>query len=284
MVASRAAVLGHPVGHSLSPVLHRAAYAELGLSGWTYDAIDVDEDELEPFLARLDDSWAGLSLTMPLKATVLPLLDEMSPTVRTVGGANTVLFRGGRLHGENTDVPGLVSALTARGQQRVDSAAVLGGGATARSAVAALGEFTDEVLVVVRDPGRVAGLSSVAASAGVRLSWLPWDDAAEALTAPLVVTTTPSGATDLLRGEIPPSPGTLFEVLYDPWPTALADAWVTSGGLVVDGLDLLVHQAVLQIELMTGIAVDQARLVAVLRATGERVLDERAARTSRRYP
>ena len=112
-------MLGSPVAHSLSPVLHRAAYDHLGLTGWTYDAYDVDEAGLAGFLAGLDPSWAGLSLTMPLKAAVLPLLDAASPLVETAGAANTVLLRDGRRVGENTDVPGMVAALAARGVRSV---------------------------------------------------------------------------------------------------------------------------------------------------------------------
>ncbi len=126
-VPRRAAVLGSPVGHSLSPVLHRAAYAHLGLTGWSYGAYDVDEAGLAGFLAALDPSWAGLSLTMPLKAAVLPLLDAASPVVEAVGAANTVLLRDGRRVGENTDVPGMVGALAARGVRSVDRAACSAG-------------------------------------------------------------------------------------------------------------------------------------------------------------
>ena len=110
----RAAVLGHPVAHSLSPTLHRAAYEALGLTGWRYDAVDVTEDELPAFVAGLDASWAGLSLTMPLKQTVIPLLDHVEPLAEVVGAVNTVLFAGrGTLVGANTDVYGIVAALRA---------------------------------------------------------------------------------------------------------------------------------------------------------------------------
>jgi hypothetical protein len=103
-------VLGRPIAHSLSPSLHRAAYAALGLD-WRYDAVDVGEPELPGFLDALGSEWAGLSLTMPLKTAVLPLLDEVSALARDVAAANTVLLRDGRRHGDNTDVPGIVAAL-----------------------------------------------------------------------------------------------------------------------------------------------------------------------------
>src|SRR5207253_2797892 len=137
----RAAVLGSPVAHSLSPVLHRAAYAELGMSDWCYDAYDVDEARLAGFVEGLDASWAGLSLTMPLKRAVLPLLDDCSEVVRATGAANTLGRRGGRRVGDNTDVPGLVAALRERGVGLAERPLVLGGGATAASAVASLAQL-----------------------------------------------------------------------------------------------------------------------------------------------
>jgi len=268
----RAAVLGSPVQHSLSPVLHRAAYDHLGLTDWSYDAVEVDEAGLADFLAGLDTSWAGLSLTMPLKAAVLPLLDATSPLVETAGAANTVLLRGGRRVGENTDVPGMIAALRAREVRSVADAVVLGGGATARSAVIALAAVTHTVTAYVRDPARRVGIEAAAAGAGVGLQFEPWARAADGLTAPLVVSTTPAGATDLLVPAVPQTVGVLFDVLYDPWPTPLAAAWVARGGAVVDGLDLLVHQAVLQVSLMTGREVDRDEVARVMRAAGERAL------------
>jgi hypothetical protein len=104
----RAAVLGRPIAHSLSPPLHRAAYEALGLD-WTYDAVECGEDDLPALLDGLDASWAGLSLTMPLKQAVLPLLDEVSDLARDVAAANTVVLREGRRAGSNTDVHGIVA-------------------------------------------------------------------------------------------------------------------------------------------------------------------------------
>ncbi|OPC84786.1 shikimate dehydrogenase [Embleya scabrispora] len=250
----RAAVLGSPIRHSLSPVLHRAAYAELGLTHWSYDAFEIDEAALPGFVAELDASWAGLSLTMPLKRAIRPLLDEIGAVARDVDAVNTVVCAAdGRRVGENTDVPGLVAALRERGVERVESAAVLGAGATATSALAALREVTDgPVRVYVRGAEREREMHAAGERLGVAVTVRPWTEAAEALAAPLVVATTPKGAVDHLAIEVPAGPGVLFDVLYDPWPTALAGAWGHAGGTVVGGLDLLVHQAVLQVELMTG--------------------------------
>jgi shikimate dehydrogenase len=268
----RAAVLGSPVGHSLSPVLHHAAYDALGLTGWVYTAHDVDEPALAGFLAGLDPTWVGLSLTMPLKQAVLPLLDEASPVVTATAAANTVLLADGRLAGENTDVPGIVAALSAAGLSAPADAAVLGGGATARSAVAALARTGARVTAAVRTPARADGLEATAAALGARLAVRPWTAAADLLSAPVVVSTTPAGASDPLASLVPASPGLLLDVVYEPWPTPLAAAWAARGGTVLGGLDLLVHQAVLQVGLMTGRAEAVPRLVAPLRAAAHRAL------------
>ncbi|MFE2628489.1 shikimate dehydrogenase [Streptomyces sp. NPDC059374] len=270
----RAAVLGSPIGHSLSPVLHRAAYAELGLTGWSYDRFDVDEAALPGFLAELGPEWAGLSLTMPLKRAVIPLLDGISETAASVEAVNTVVVTGdGRRVGDNTDIPGMAAALRERGIEEVGSAAVLGAGATASSALAALARVcTGEVVAYVRSEARAAEMRQWGERLGVEVRTADWADAAEALRAPLVIATTPAGATDALAHAVPERPATLFDVLYDPWPTALAARWSMFGGAVVSGLDLLVHQAVLQVEQMTGRA--PAPLEA-MRKAGERALAAR---------
>lgn len=273
-VTHRAAVLGSPISHSLSPVLHRAAYDALGLGGWAYDAHDVTEQSLAGFLAGLGPEWAGLSLTMPLKAAVLPLLDGASPVVEAVAAANTVLLRDGRRLGENTDVPGMVTALAARGVEHVGHVAVLGAGATARAAVAAAASLSRSATVYSRTAARAEELAATASAVGLAVEVRPWAAAAEALTAPLVVNTSPAGAADGWVRAVPDAVGTLFEVLYHPWPTPLAAAWAARQGTVVDGLDLLAHQAVLQVGLMTGAEVDVPALAPVLRAAGERALRE----------
>ncbi len=250
----RAAVLGSPVAHSLSPVLHRAAYTELGLVDWSYDRFDVDETGLPGFFEELEPQWAGLSLTMPLKRAVIPLLDGISATARSVQAVNTVVFGAdGERLGDNTDIPGMIAALHERGVEHVGSATVLGGGATASSALAALADIcTGEVVAYVRGARRAAEMREWGERLGVDVRTENWADAADGLGAPLVVSTTPAGVTDTLAGGVPQGPGTLFDVLYDPWPTALAARWSALGGAVVGGLDLLVHQAVLQVEQMTG--------------------------------
>jgi shikimate dehydrogenase len=244
---TRAAVLGSPIAHSLSPVLHRAAYAAMGLD-WTYEAVECREEQLP---ALLDRPWAGLSLTMPLKRAVLPLLDEVSGLARAVGGANTVLFRDGRRFGHNTDVHGMVTALAEAGVRAPGSAVVLGGGATACSALAALRDLgLAKAVVVVRDPARAAEAVSAADRLGVEVSVQTFAGALP--HADLIVSTLPAHAADPYADAIAAATGALFDVVYAPWPTAAVAAVRDRGGIVVGGLAMLVHQAARQVELMTG--------------------------------
>ncbi|MFS0698720.1 shikimate dehydrogenase [Cellulomonas sp. 179-A 4D5 NHS] len=276
--SGRAAVLGHPVAHSLSPVLHRAAYAALGLDDWRYDPVDVTEDDLAGFVGALDASWAGLSLTMPLKQTVLPLLDHVEPLAGVVGAVNTVLVQPARgtpvLTGANTDVYGLVTALgealalDAPAPRR--TAAVLGGGATAASTLAALAQLGCTTPVVyVRSLARVGGLMRAAHRMGVEPRYALLDAAArEVPGADVVVSTLPPRAADGLATELDGSAvdGVLLDVAYDPRPTALSVAWQRAGGAVVGGERMLLHQAVEQVRLMTGLAGPVAAMDEALQA------------------
>jgi shikimate dehydrogenase len=238
-------VLGRPIGHSLSPRLHRAAYAALGLD-WAYDAVDCGEDDLAALLDGLDASWAGLSLTMPLKQAVLPLLDEVSELAAAVAAANTVVLRDGRRSGDNTDVHGMVAALRESGVTGAERPVVLGGGATARSALAALAELGARTPVLVV---RSAPHDTMAAAErlGVRPVLASYDPAVLA-DCDLLISTLPAGAADALAPHVAGVPA-LLDVVYDPWPTPLAAA---CRGTVVGGADMLLHQAAAQVELMTG--------------------------------
>lgn len=263
----RAAVLGHPIAHSLSPALHTAAYRALGLEGWQYAAFDVTEDTLEAFLRDVDLGWAGLSLTMPLKQVVFPLLDHVEPLAQAVGAVNTVLIGSARcgvtLTGANTDVHGLVAALREGGAgvgQPVTSAVVLGGGATAASALAALAELgCPAPTVLVRNLDRIGPLREAVARMGVSPSFeeLEREATVAALAgADAVVSTMPKHAADpwaeaLTAAAVTPQ-GVLIDVVYDPRPTALSRAWAAAGGVVVSGERMLLHQAAEQVRLMTG--------------------------------
>jgi len=254
----RAAVLGHPIDHSLSPVLHRAAYEALGLTDWQYDAIDVTEDQLPQFITERGPEWAGMSLTMPLKRKVIPLLDGVSPLAEALGVVNTVTFSDGKALGDNTDVYGIEQALREAGVDRIGWGCVLGGGATAVSALAAFAELGCRTpTVYVRSRGRSRKLREAADRLGVQATVSQWEDAWESLSADVVVSTVPANAADELAAELktgtaPTAGPLLLDVVYDPWPTALADAWLARGGEVVDGVQMLLHQAAAQVVLMTG--------------------------------
>jgi shikimate dehydrogenase len=248
----RAAVLGSPIAHSLSPCLHRAAYEGLGLHDWRYEAIECDETGLGGLVAGLGREWAGLSLTMPLKRAVLPLLDTVSELAVEVGGANTVIFSGGALHGDNTDVHGIVQALAEAGVAPPRAATILGGGATSASALAALRELgLGEATLVVRDPARAGETAEVAERLGVTLTVQTFDKIDTVLEVDLVVSTLPSGAADGFADLLSGVPA-LFDVVYAPWPTRLATVVAKGGGIVVGGFPMLLHQAVRQVEMMTG--------------------------------
>jgi shikimate dehydrogenase len=227
---------------------------------WTYDAIELTAGELPAFLDGLDSTWAGLSLTMPLKEAVLPLLGSSSELVRQVAAANTVLLPARR--GENTDVFGLVAALKEAGVRRVSSAVVLGGGATARSALAALAALgcRTPTLVVRSDASEAL---AAAARLGVTPTVRGWDPDVLA-GCDVVVSTVPVGAADQLAPYVADVP-VLLDVVYDPWPTALAAG---CRGIVVGGATMLLHQAAAQVALMTGLEVPVGAMRAALKQTG----------------
>jgi shikimate dehydrogenase len=266
----RCAVLGDPIGHSLSPVLHRAAYVALGLD-WTYDAVRVPSGGLAGFLDGLDDDWRGLSLTMPLKREAMPLLRTRDTWADLAGAANTVLLDHDGPHGLNTDVPGAIAALREATDATVERAVVLGGGATATSVLLALAELgCGRATVVVRDPARaVETLEAVARHPRApRVETRALADLAP-VEADVVVSTIPAEAqTAEVLAAIAGVP-VVFDVVYDPWPTPLAAAAIESGRLLVGGLDLLLWQAVDQVRAMTG-RFDVP--VAAMRAAGKAAL------------
>jgi shikimate dehydrogenase len=265
----RAAVLGKPVAHSLSPVIHNSGYAAAGLAGWSYTAIECAEAELADLVAGLDADWAGLSLTMPLKAVALAVADEVAPPAATLGAANTLVRRpGGGWFAENTDVAGMLTALATAGLTAVGSVAVLGAGGTARAALAAAARLgAPAVTVYARRAAAVAGLRPVADALGLGLSHAELGAIGRVGGADLVFSTVPKGAADPLAAAIDwRPPAVLFDVVYDPWPTPLAAAAAAAGCRVVSGLELLLAQAVGQFELFTGVPAPTGAMRAALAA------------------
>ena len=268
----RCAVLGDPIAHSLSPTLHRAGYAEVGLD-WRYDAIRVTTEELPAFVLDCGPEWRGLSLTMPHKRSALAFTHAtVTDRARLAGGANTLVFTDDGLLADNTDLPGAVAAIRERYDGPVTAGTVLGGGATAASTGLALCELgAATVRLLVRTPARAEAAAHAVAQHPSRPQVEVLSLAEADVVGEVVVSTIPAEAQDagvLARcADVP----VLFEVIYDPWPTPLA---VSAGDRVlVGGLDLLVHQAALQFELFTGVAAP----LDAMRAAGAEALARRGA-------
>jgi shikimate dehydrogenase len=260
-VRTRCAVLGSPIDHSLSPTLHRAAYAALGLD-WTYDRFEVSAAELPAFVAGLDASWRGLSVTMPLKEAVLSL-GEADPVARRAGAGNTLILDGASRRVYNTDVPGLAWAVRRTTADPLPRVTVLGSGATARSALLAAAELgVRTVTVVARTPAKAETLVALGRDLGLDVAVRPWT--VDLPPADLVISTVTAGAADSLAPAAAASAPLVFDVVYTPWPTVLAETVQGAGGTVLSGLDLLVGQALRQIELMTGRVVSAEVLYAAL--------------------
>ena len=249
-------VLGSPIAHSKSPLLHRAAYAALGLP-WGYDAIEMTSEQLPGFLGELDEPWRGLSLTMPLKETVFGSLSSVDAVGRMTESVNTVLVTSadGRrlLSGFNTDVYGIAEALREAGVTSTARTLVLGGGATARSAVVAAAQLGSEhVDVVLRSPAKAASVVEAARAAGVASSVTALHDPALAGLEPdLTISTLPGGVGVSVNfaAAVAPRSSTLLDVAYHPWPSELAGLWQQAGSATVTGEAMLVHQALMQIRI-----------------------------------
>lgn len=244
-------MLGSPIGHSRSPRLHRAAYNALGLP-WEYDAIEMTGERLPGFLDGLGPEWRGLSLTMPVKHVIMPLLDERHERVRLTGVCNTVLLADGTRRGFNTDIHGIVTAFTEAGIARLDHVLVLGGGATASSAIVAAAQLgASRVTLAVRSPQRSLRLVDLAPLLGIRIDVEQLGDPIDR-TPDAVISTLPNGAD--AGTEFDPGirrDAVLLDVAYEPWPSALAQRWREVDGTVISGLEMLLHQAVMQVRIFT---------------------------------
>ncbi len=271
-----AAVIGSPIAHSLSPVIHRAAWERLGLAGdWEYRSAEVDRGGLGAFIAGLDPQCRGLSVTMPCKQAVMQLMDVVDPLAAAVGAVNTVVPGAGVLTGFNTDVHGITTAIAearaARGLGPARSACVLGARATASSALAALGALgVTRTTVVAR---RFSGPGSVVAAAarmGVGIDQVLIRDTARAgaaLAADIVVSTLPAGAADPLAALVRPGGHQcLLDVVYAPRDTALRRAFEAGGAVIAEGTEMLIHQGAQQVRLMTGRDPDTGVMRAALEA------------------
>jgi shikimate dehydrogenase len=266
-VTFKAAVLGHPISHSKSPALHRAAYARLGVD-IGYSAIDVTVPELPAFMEtlRTEPGWRGLSVTIPLKSAMVTEVDEVRGVAGILGVVNTVVFESSgtstRRIGYNTDVAGIVNAVRHAGVVSAPSAVILGGGGTAAAAIAALKDLgAPSADVYVRDVGRAAEARAASEGVGLPIRVLPLSGAAAAMaTADVVISTLPPRGADALADELAglhaATPGVLLDVAYDPWPSRIASVWQGGGGAVVPGLEMLLYQAVEQVRFFSGLGDD----------------------------
>lgn len=277
-----AAVIGSPIEHSLSPVIHRAAWTRLGIDGWEYHRLEQDTDSLPGFIAGLEADCAGLSVTMPCKQAVMPLLDVIDPLASAVGAVNTVVPSSGVLAGFNTDVTGIASAVrracSMAGCSAPSSALVLGARATASSALAALGELgMTSSTVAARRFGGPGSVVAAASRLGVTIEQVLWSDTEAvdraASSADLVISTLPASAADPLAERLHVREGQiLLDVVYSPRDTALRRAFESAGGVVAEGTDMLVFQAGAQVQLMTGRSPDTG----VMRDALEEELERRS--------
>ena len=257
-----AAVLGSPIAHSKSPVMHQAVYRHLGVP-IQYDRIEVNHDQADEFIRTLSQRYGstqqlvGFSVTMPLKSALVSHMDELSDRVQRLGVLNTIVFDDtGRTRAYNTDVDGIRLALSRAGfiSSGNGSMAILGAGGTATAAVAAAAEMDlDAVVLYVRNAQRAVDAMAVAKRLGLAVEVKPLQEFVNDVPShQAVVATLPAHAADDLAADLPQTAlPPLLDVIYDPWPTSLAAAWQATGSSVASGLDMLLFQGVEQAKLFT---------------------------------
>ena len=276
---SKLAVLGFPISHSLSPAIHRAAYETLGFD-WEYDAVELSGESLPAFLSALDGRWRGLSLTMPLKRDVVPLLDWADPLVELVGGANTVLVTDDGLRGYNTDVEGAMRSFLDAGLSHLESVWIVGAGATAASLlVAAIRLGAARIEIIARTPAKAEPLKELGVLLGAQVVVRQWKESPSSTEMPsAIITTVPGGTMDLEFDESVRASVALFDVVYDPWPSEVAKSWMAAEGTVISGHDLLINQAIAQVRIFASGSPDiplsgEADAIDAMRAAIEPSLD-----------
>lgn len=240
------AVLGSPISHSLSPALHKKAFELLGISG-DYKAKEVESGNLKDFLISEGNRYSYLSLTMPLKEEVLHCEIPTSTLVSRISSANTLIRNGSSFYADSTDGKGFLAALEHSGIFEIDSIMVLGAGATARALIAALDGKSETISIVLRSHFREDSLRNCVKES--KLIFKTWDNSIEFEDHALVVNTTPSFAADSLIRDQSVGQAILFDVIYKPWPTSLAQYWLDQGSRVISGLELLIYQGIEQISM-----------------------------------
>ena len=259
----RGAILGSPVAHSLSPIMHRAAFEFLGISG-TYQRQEVGLQSLSSFFIDHKDEFEYLSLTMPLKEESLSLPVTVDEIAHRIQSANTLYRRDSQWHLTSTDGSGLVAALRHQGHQSFERVLVLGAGGTARAVVGSLDGLANEIVVLGRTSTRREVLESSVRQS--KFDYQRWNDSPDFAEYDLVINTTPAGAADLLADSLQfGACRLLFDVIYKPWPTILASRWSDSGGTVINGLELLLYQGIEQLSLVLNRELDEVALASHLR-------------------
>jgi len=259
----RGAVLGSPISHSLSPVLHKAAFEFLQVEG-SYSAIEVPSGALQDFVRSRGSEFEYLSLTMPLKEEVLSLDVKADSLTRRIQSGNTLINRAGSWSLTSTDGSGLVAALAHSGLTKFESVLILGAGGTARAVAGALDSIVENLHVLGRSSIRQEALESAVLSAD--FEYKRWSLEVDFSEYDLVVNTTPAGAADLLANNVQPGiTAALFDVIYKPWPTELAQRWSDCGGMVINGLELLLYQGIDQLEIVLNNPFDRTALASHLR-------------------
>ncbi|MFD4638695.1 shikimate dehydrogenase [Lentzea sp. NPDC058436] len=255
----KAAVIGSPIEHSLSPVLHNAAYAALGLD-WEYTRLECSEADVPALVSSLGPEWAGLSCTMPTKRAALAFASVVTPRASAVGAANTLVRKGSEWHADCTDVDGVVGALREKGFSGGTHGLVVGAGGTATAALAGFAALgITSASLVVRDTSRAGEAVETASRVGVSVEVLELssvDLGVLAGSSDVVVSTVPAEATAPLAADLAKAPYVL-DVIYHPWPTPVAAAVEASGTRLATGLDMLLHQAFGQVEQFTGMPAPQ---------------------------
>ncbi|EHB50466.1 shikimate-5-dehydrogenase [Mycolicibacterium rhodesiae JS60] len=265
MAARKAAVLGSPVAHSKSPLLHLAAYRALGLTDWTYDRIECTAEELPSLVRGLGPEWVGVSVTMPGKFAALQFADERTERAELVGSANTLVRTERGWRADNTDIDGVAGALAH--VRHLRHAIVLGSGGTAPAAVVALADIgAIEITVVARSHDKADRSVTLGPALDVTTAFCALADPRlpeVVATADVLVSTIPADAAAAHAGVFAGVP-VLLDAIYDPWPTPLAAAVREAGGEVISGVQMLLHQAFSQVEQFTGRPAPREQMAAAL--------------------
>jgi shikimate dehydrogenase len=264
-----AGVLGSPISHSLSPLLHKTAYEFLGIEG-SYSAFEVQAGQLQRFLNNEGSVLNNVSLTMPLKEEALSIADSVSDLAQQIQSGNTLSKKDGLWSLTSTDVAGFTFALESHNRTAMGDVLIIGAGATARAVIAACDGVSSSVSVISRNPDREIAIRNSAPHLVV--DFISWGTSIDFKKYDLVVNSTPGDTAALFVEQVTATSATFFEILYSPWPTLLLSKWRESGGYGIDGLDLLIHQAISQIEIFASSSIDRVSVAKMLRVVGEKAL------------